>query len=195
VKDKAALVVRGNHDHAAGYSVDPQCSLPFKRLAAETLRYTHEVCTKEDLEFLRNLPVYREITLSSTRFYMVHACPTDPFFGYCPEQSDRWREEVARIDADILIVGHTHTPFVRTIGQTTIVNPGSLGQPKTGRPFACYAVWEDGHVSIREYRYPLQDTVEQIRLMPISAEDREALIAVLETGTLPAKDGTRAAAV
>ena len=190
VKRNAAIAVRGNHDHAAGFSVDPQCSLPFKRLAAETLRYTQEVCTKDDLKFLRNLPIHCEIVLSSTRFYVLHACPSDPLFGYCPESSNRWQEEVARISADVLIVGHTHTPFVRTVGKTTIVNPGSLGQPKTGRPLACYALWEDGQISLKEYPYPLSDTVQQIRLMPISADDQEALIAVLETGVLPVIQST-----
>ena len=99
-------------------------------------------------------------------------------------------EEVTRIDADVLIVGHTHTPFIRTVGKTTIVNPGSLGQPKTGRPLACYAIWEDGRISLKEYAYPLDDTIQQIRSMPISADDQDALIAVLETGALPAHHST-----
>jgi hypothetical protein len=34
------LTVRGNHDHAAGFSVDPQCSAPFKKLAEDLLRFT-----------------------------------------------------------------------------------------------------------------------------------------------------------
>jgi len=190
VKRNAAIAVRGNHDHAAGFSVDPQCSLPYKRLAAETLHYTQEVCTKEDLKFLRDLPVHCEISVNSTRFYLVHAIVTDPLFGYCSEQSERWLDEVARIDADVLIVGHTHTPFVRTVGKTTIVNPGSLGQPKTGRPLACYAIWEDGRISLKEYHYPLSDTIQQIRLMPISADDQDALISALETGVLPASHST-----
>jgi diadenosine tetraphosphatase ApaH/serine/threonine PP2A family protein phosphatase len=99
-----------------------------------------------------------------------------------------------RIDADVLIVGHTHTPFVRTVGKTTIVNPGSLGQPKTGRNCACYALWEDGKISLKEFPYPISDTVQKIRLMPISAEDQDALIAVLETGVLPASHSTNAKA-
>jgi predicted phosphodiesterase len=39
-------------------------------------------------------------------------------------------------------------PFLRIVGKTMIINPGSLGQPKAGRPLACYAVWEDGNVSL-----------------------------------------------
>jgi putative phosphoesterase len=184
----AAIAVRGNHDHAAGFAVDPQCSEPYKRLASETLAYTLKTCTKGDLKFLRELPLYREVLVNSTRFYLVHSSPTDPLFGYCPENSDRWIEEIKTINADVLIVGHTHTPFVRTIGKTTIVNPGSLGQPKTGRPLACYAVWDDGRISLKEYAYPLKETINQIRSMPISADDQDALISVLETGELPPHD-------
>ena len=190
VKRNADLAVRGNHDHAAGFSVDPQCSLPFKRLAAETLSYTLEVCTRQDLKFLRDLPLYHETRVNSIRFHLVHSSPIDPLFGYFPEKSERWLEEVTRIDADVLIVGHTHTPFVRKVGKTTIVNPGSLGQPKTGRPLACYATWEDGRISLKEYAYPLSDTIQQIRSMPISADDQDALIAVLETGFLSASHST-----
>lgn len=160
-KRNAAITVRGNHDHAAGFSVDPQCALPFKRLAAETLRFTQEVCTEDDFSFLRSLPVHYETTVSSTRFYLVHPTPTDPLFGYCPEQSEHWPEEVGRISADVLLVGHTHTPFFRTLGRTAIVNPGSLGQPKTGRSLACYALWEDGRISLKEYPYPVGDTIHR----------------------------------
>lgn len=73
------------------------------------------------------------------------------------------------------------------------MNPGSLGQPKTGRPLACYAIWEDGRISLKEYAYPIRDTIQQIRSMPISAEDQDALIVVLETGELPAPDRTHTA--
>ena len=57
VKNNAAVAVRGNHDHAVGFNVDPQCSRPYKYLASETMRYTQEVCTNDDLSFLRKLPL------------------------------------------------------------------------------------------------------------------------------------------
>ena len=93
--------------------------------------------------------------------------------------------------ADVLLVGHTHTPFMRQVGKTVIVNPGSLGQPKTGRPLACYALWEDGRISLKEYPYPVEETIQQIRMMPVSVGDQDALIEVLETGALPADHSTR----
>jgi predicted phosphodiesterase len=140
------------------------------------------VCNEEDLSYLRNLPIRREVTADSTQFYLIHAMPTDPLFGYCPEESELWLNQVDWINADMLVVGHTHTPFLKRVGLTTILNPGSLGQPKTSRPLACYAVWEDGKIARKEYEYPLADTIHGIREMPISSESKNALIAVLESG-------------
>lgn len=190
VRQRADAVVRGNHDHAVGFDVDPKCSPPFRRLAAETRHFTQTVCDTADVTYLKNLPVQCELAVGGQRFYLVHAVPTEPLFGYCNEVSERWRNEIEWIDADYLIVGHTHTPFVREVGKTTIINPGSLGQPKTGRPDACYAVWEDGRVSLKEYRYPVHETISQIRHMPLTTEDQQDLIAVLETGSLPASQRT-----
>jgi putative phosphoesterase len=185
VRQNATVTVRGNHDHAAGFGVDPQCSAPYRRIAAETLRYTQRVCTERDLSFLRNLPTHRKLTVNSSTFYLVHSSPSEPLSGYCAKNSERWPHEVACADSDVLIVAHTHTPFIRTIGGTRIVNPGSLGQPKTGRSLACYAVWKDGRISLNEYSYPVEETIQQIRKMPISSVDQNALIDVLETGRLP----------
>lgn len=185
VRENTKICVRGNHDHAIGFNVDPQCSFSFRKLAASTRHYTQKVVVGEDVEYLRGLPIQREIERGGSRFYLVHAMPTNPLFGYCPEESDRWQQEISWIDSDVLLVGHTHTPFVRRVGKTTIINPGSLGQPKTGSPSACYAVWEDGEVKLKEYQYPIENTIRDIHGMPISAEDQEALISVLMTGLLP----------
>jgi putative phosphoesterase len=190
VKHHAKITVRGNHDHAAGFSVDPQCSAPFKKLAEDTLRFTQSVCTQDDFEFLRSLPVRQELTVKPTRFYLVHAMPSDPLFGYCPEDSEQWKREVEAVRADVLVVGHTHTPFVRREGSTTILNPGSLGQPKTGCPLACYAIWEDGTIELKEFEYPVEATIRGIRALPIPTDEQDSLIGLLKTGTLPAMHST-----
>ena len=190
IRRRTNLIVSGNHDYAAGYGKDPRCSVPYRRLAAETLRYTREVCSEDELQFLRGLPRVQQRVLGSTRFYIVHATPSDPLFAYCPGGSASWTPEAGGVDADVLIVGHTHTPFVRRVANTTIVNPGSLGQPKTGRPDACYAIWEGGAVSLHEYSYPVAETIADIRKMSITEADQNALIAVLETGALPANSAS-----
>jgi protein phosphatase len=121
-----------------------------------------------------------------TKFLLVHAAPADPLFRYMPERSEHWLGEVRRINTDVLFVGHTHMPFVRTVDNCTIVNPGSIGQSKTGRTTACYATWEDGHIELKEYEYPIEETVLAIQRMPVPERDRQSLISILLTGRFPA---------
>lgn len=186
IRENATLCVRGNHDHAVGFDVDPQCSPSFQRLAVSTRHFTQRVVSHTDVEYLRSLSIRLEAQAGGAAFYLVHAVPTDPLFGYCAAEAERWVKETFWVSkSDFLIVGHTHTPFVRIVGKTTVVNPGSVGQPKTGRPLACYALWEDGEISLKEYAYPIGTTIREIRAMSVSKEVQDALISVLETGNLP----------
>ena len=105
--------------------------------------------------------------------------------GYCPAESDRWSAEIDAINADYLLVGHTHTPFIRQVGKTTVVNPGSLGQPKTGKPDACYAVWSDGHFELKQFSYPYDETLQKLRRLEISDDVKRDLETVLVSGSLP----------
>lgn len=89
------------------------------------------------------------------------------------------------MDADVILVGHTHVPTMRPLRSRLMVNPGSLGQPKTGSPEARYAVWEDGKVELKSYRYPVETSVAKVQALPIDATLRDELSEILRTGKIP----------
>ncbi len=185
IKSKATLVVRGNHDNSIGFHQDPRCSKPYTEMAEATRRFTDSVLDSGQKDFLRSLPLYEQTTRCETRFYLCHAVPSDPLFSYCEAESDRWAREVESLPADILLVGHTHVPFVRTVGRCLVMNPGSLGQPKTNSPEARYATWDDGKIELKSYHYPIESTVAKIQAMPIAGSLRDDLSGILRTGGNP----------
>jgi protein phosphatase len=185
VRSKAWLIVRGNHDHSIGFNEDPRCSSRFREMAEATRRYTDSVLSFGQKHLLRNLPSYAETRRSGTRFYLCHAIPSDPLFGYCETDSPRWFAEVENIDADVVLVGHTHVPAVRSLGSCTVINPGGLGQPKTGNAQACYAIWEDGNIELKSFSYTVESTASKIQTLPISADLRNELTTILRTGVIP----------
>jgi protein phosphatase len=187
VRAQATVVVRGNHDHAAGTRTDPCCSVAFRAMAAATLAYTDSQLNQEQRDYLARLPVLAERTVAGCRFLLCHAVPSEPLYTYCPEESPRWAEETAKVRADILLVGHTHIPFRLSIAGCTVVNPGSLGQPKQGQARACYAVWEDGRIELKSYVYPVAETIRKIQAMSVSEEVRRDLAEVLRTGAVAAR--------
>jgi putative phosphoesterase len=185
VMEKADVVIRGNHDQCLGYGDDPRCSAPFRAMAEATRRFSDGALTATHKQYLRSLPVRLELKRAKARFFLCHATPSDPLYEYRLADSDKWIDDCVQLGSDVILVGHTHLPFVLSFNQQTVANPGSLGQPKTGKPDACYALWQDGQVSLRSYAYPVERTIEKIRSMPVAKAIQEKLISVLESGGLP----------
>jgi protein phosphatase len=185
LRGRATVIVRGNHDHAVGLDVDPRCSPLFRAMAAATQQLALKTLSDGDKRFLRELPLTMSLERDQRRFFLCHATPSDPLFMYCPPESPAWATESAAVDAEIILVGHTHLPFVKQFGTRTVVNPGSLGQPKVGGPDASYAVWQDGEVTLRKVVYPVEQTVAKIAALPLPREVIASLCHVLETGSPP----------
>jgi len=184
VRNHSQVVIRGNHDDSVGHDRDPRCTPRYHEMAESTRKYSLAQLSQGDKEYLRDLPLRRTVERDGVSFYLCHAIPSNPLYGYCPEESERWKDEVAEVKANFLLVGHTHTPFIKKIRTTTIVNPGSLGQPKTGKADACYAVWEDGRLELRQYPYPVATAIQRIEKLPVSPEVKQDLSTVLRTGSI-----------
>jgi protein phosphatase len=185
VRRHASMVIQGNHDYAVGNSADPQCSRPFHEMARAMQDYTESVLNAEQKEFLRNLPRTAARTIDGCRFFLCHATPTDPLFKYCPAELAQWAPEIAGVQADIVVTGHTHRRFTMNLEKQRIVNQGSVGQSKDGASAACYALWDDGRMSLQSRPYPVEETVKKILSLPVSIETRSQLAEVLRSGSPP----------
>ena len=43
---------------------------------------------------------------------------------------------------DLLVYGHTHYPSIWNKGKKSIINPGSVGQPRDRKPGASWVLWD-----------------------------------------------------
>src|SRR5579885_2564937 len=129
VRDHAGMVVRGNHDHAAGFGEDSRCSARFRAMAKETCEYTRSVLNEDEFLYLRGLPLTAACEVAGVHFLLCHAAPSDPLYQYRTADSDLWFTDSPQRCA-VVLAGHTHVPFQRTQGEKTVVNPGSVGPPK-----------------------------------------------------------------
>ncbi|MGA2270626.1 MAG: metallophosphoesterase family protein [Bryobacteraceae bacterium] len=183
VRLHASLVVQGNHDYAVGTGADSQCSNAFREMARAMQDYTEPLLDADQRAFLRSLPRTATRTIDGYRFFLCHATPTEPLFKYCPGDPAQWASEIGGLQADIVLTGHTHLPFMMNLEKQRIVNPGSVGQPKHGAPMACYALWENGRLSLQSRHYSVKDTVRKIYSLPVPMEIRSQLAAVLLSGS------------
>jgi predicted phosphodiesterase len=119
---------------------------------------------EDALAFLRNLPLRRTLVADGRRLELLHAAPGDPLFEYLPaSRLAEWRSAAAGVDADLILVGHTHLPVVLDLGGKRMVNPGSVGLPRDGDPRASYAVIEEGEPVLRRAPYDVEKTIADLR--------------------------------
>ncbi|MDR0532692.1 MAG: metallophosphoesterase family protein [Verrucomicrobiales bacterium] len=179
------LFLQGNHDHAVGLDTDPRCSRPYRQLAKLMRTVTKRKLNREQKGFLAGLKPAAEFMLNEFCCYACHATPLQPLYTYLSREApdEEWERQVNAADfPHFLFVGHTHVPMLARIGRTTVVNPGSVGQPKDGDPRAAYALWRGGMVSLRRVAYDVQETVGAYRACRLPDYAKSQLTAVLRSG-------------
>jgi putative phosphoesterase len=98
---------------------------------------TREALTGEQIEFLYANPP----TVRIGRTLYCHATPRndlDIFTARTPEEQIAFIFE--DVDADVVVCGHTHVQFDRTIAGRRVVNSGSVGSPYEDEPGAYWTL-------------------------------------------------------
>jgi predicted phosphodiesterase len=113
---------------------------------------------RDHLEFVADRPSQLHARIDGCRLLMVHGSPWEPYGHYLQPASPKF-QRCAELEADYVVVGHTHSPFVRRFGATLVVNPGSLGRsddPELGDDVS-YAVLDtsSGEARIERFANPL----------------------------------------
>jgi predicted phosphodiesterase len=116
--------------------------------------------------FLEFLPEERVIELrGKLPLRIVHGSPNDKLNaqGILHEQTSHDSQRLQRVfntisieeavkglKEPVLICGHTHRPWVRTIEDILVVNPGSVGNPCNGDPRSDYAIltWKNNNWNV-----------------------------------------------
>jgi predicted phosphodiesterase len=122
------------------------------------------------LPWLRQLPLeMRRVLPDGTRLLAVHAAPgTDDGDGIrLRTPDDELRRMLAGIEADLVLVGHTHIPFDRLLDRVRVVNPGSISNQFPPDLRASYAilVCDSRGYSLEHYRaeYDRQAVIEAVQ--------------------------------
>jgi protein phosphatase len=185
MRSHATAVVSGNHDYAVAHRVSARCAPRFRPLADATADLMWRLLDEAEVAYLRRFPATANLTLGDVRFHLVHAIPAEPLYTYVPPpEVARWAAEVAHLDADVVLVGHTHLPMILRCGSKVVVNPGSVGQPRQPDPRAAFAVIEDGEPRLCRVEYDIEASVRALEQRGLAQDVVGPLARVLRTGSL-----------
>ncbi|KKR30043.1 MAG: MJ0936 family phosphodiesterase [Candidatus Gottesmanbacteria bacterium GW2011_GWC2_39_8] len=153
--------VKGNHDHIFLSIINGNSELGVTYM--KKYGYSMENLLNNDtaglVHWLSGLP--ESCAVADTAVSCYHGSPWDLMEGYVYPDS--------RIDRFLdypelyFLLGHTHYPMVRHIGDKFIINPGSLGQPRNGG-WPTYAVVDcmAETVTFREVLYDKKELIARI---------------------------------
>ncbi|MDK9708639.1 MAG: metallophosphatase family protein [Desulforhopalus sp.] len=100
-------------------------------------------------------PASKNYRNSRLRLGIFHGSPADPDeFLFADTPDSRFLELTEITDCQIVVTGHSHTPYYKVIAGTHFINPGSAGRMFDGNPQASCAVMEitEDNIKVRHLR-------------------------------------------
>jgi putative phosphoesterase len=149
IREEMIPTIMGNYDDGVGFERD-ECGCAYReegeRLRGQrSLEWTKAQVTTENKAFLRTLLPEIRLTVDGKRLLLVHGSPrrmNEYLFEDRPLSS--FQRLAASSDADLIVFGHTHKPYVKQVDGVWFVNVGSVGKPKDGNWHSCYAILDIG---------------------------------------------------
>ncbi|MSR74675.1 MAG: metallophosphoesterase [Planctomycetes bacterium] len=182
--DRCDFVLLGNHEQGL-----QDGALKFNPRARKALDWTR--CELNSKAFSReaNYALWDRIermlhSRQEGEQLFVHASPRSPIEEYILPKDSLNMTEMAAVfrsfDGRVAFGGHTHVPGVIREGFTfahqsefdgwftlplekTLVNVGSVGQPRDGQNTACYVLLDGDRMQFRRVAYDYQTTMKKIR--------------------------------
>jgi diadenosine tetraphosphatase ApaH/serine/threonine PP2A family protein phosphatase len=179
-----AVSLMGNHEEAVLYYAED-----FNEKARQAIEWTKEQLNSSEFERDANYRIWNFLDgMARSTIWngvlLVHASPRNPTKEYILPQDVRNSEKLQAIfgaqKQSLCFCGHSHVPGVYTEDlrflpdkevedgyrpdhRKTIVNVGSVGQPRDGDPRACYVVYDGTTVRFVRLEYDYRKTMAKIR--------------------------------
>ena len=126
----------------------------------EDVERTRSAIGDRRLQWLRNL----EGQWSTTGVTVVHASPGDTWKAPGPSATDEeMAEAYGGLRSPLVIYGHFHVPFIRSIPDFLVANSGSVGMPYDGDSRASYLIVENGRPAIHRVEYDIEAEIAELK--------------------------------
>ena len=177
LRERDALVVKGNHDAACVGEIDTRL---FNANARAAVDFTRERLSRDDLRWLAELPLVE----ATDDCVLAHGTLPDPDrFDYI-QSTEEADPSLDLLDRPVGFLGHTHVPvtIMRLIespertsytidrevdledSTVALVNVGSVGQPRDEDCRAAFAVYDTSTqlVELRRVEYDIEREADRI---------------------------------
>ena len=154
-----AAFIQGNADREVADRVTDDA----EEWVAAITRWCSDQLTDEERGFLRRLPEAFVTTTALGPTLFCHGSPRSDEEKITPAtRTDDIEAMLYGVSENLVVCGHTHMQFDRTIGATRVVNAGSVGLPYEGTPGAFWALIDED-IELRRTDYDIDEAAAAIR--------------------------------
>lgn len=149
------IVIQGNHERLLMEVVDGTTNI---EKLNEKYGEGHEIALRElgvnELEWLRSLPVEKDIVVDDISIKLCHGAPGNPNLYLYPDTSQEILNKLCIENLDFIFIGHSHYPFVTSKNNCVLINVGSVGMSKDVGGLASWGVLDTSNRTYIPYRTP-----------------------------------------
>lgn len=160
-------IVRGNHEEMLRIArIDDKFLIKVDARYGTGLRTALEQLASDQLNKLCDFPHPLKIEIDRCKILLCHGSPWDIDCYVYPDAGPELLARCAMQEFDLVVQGHTHYPMLHQIGETLLVNPGSVGQPRNRQPGAHWALFdtESRKVTLNCEAYFTRSVIAESRL-------------------------------
>lgn len=180
-RENGLALIKGNHERFITKEVKPSAKEVTSDLP-QAIKWTRKQMSREEIKYIKQLPDDLNVGVN---FQFVHGSPRD---------KDEYiiTYEAVKINLDwfikkypnrhICFFGHSHLPCIvgretgrnkihkthresLAKGESYLINPGSVGQPRDKSPDAAYAVFDPGSWEVTIFRLPYNVTAAMKKIV------------------------------
>jgi len=185
IAERAIPTIYGNYDYAIARDLE-DCGCAYitphdRELGQRSVDWTLAHTDQAAKDYMRELPFDLRFAVGDTSVHLVHGSPRKVNEYLFEDKPARLYERLAAAeDAEVLVFGHTHKPWIHEYGGVRFVNCGSVGKPKDGDARAAFAVLEstrDGlEVHIERVEYDAAAVAREVAAAGLPDEFAEKLV-------------------
>ena len=154
IAEREIPTIYGNYDYAIARDLE-DCGCAYvtahdRELGQQSVDWTIEHTDTPSKQFMHDLPFDLRFAVGDRQVHLVHGSPRKVNEYLFEDKPASLYERLASAEeADVLVFGHTHKPWVHEYGGVLFVNCGSVGKPKDGDPRGAFALLEAADEGVR----------------------------------------------
>jgi putative phosphoesterase len=163
---KKITCIKGNHENILFKTLRNKKKREYyRKIYGHSININIKKLSQRHIIFLKKLKKKLTIKIERLKIIFAHGSPWSQNTYIYPNFKNKIKNSLTKYDADYIFLGHTHMPMnIKINKKTTIINPGSIGQPRNKCNNACWVIFDTKNRKIKfmETKYKKEKLLKNI---------------------------------